>query len=257
MAPVALNGAELPDKPASTVLLVVALQAELAPMVEKLKLVEDTVSAFPAGVPWVKFSGLYKKIHVHAITPGKDEIYDVDHVGTVPASLITFAAVQAVKPDLIINAGTAGGFKRKGAKVGDVFLVTETANHDRRIPIGNFVGYGISPLVATPAPNLAKELALKEGKVSTGNSLDITPKDEEMILANDASLKDMEGAAVAYIADMLGVPLVLLKAVTDIVDGDRPTTEEFLENLSTAANALTYTVPKVLDYLCEHNLSSL
>jgi hypothetical protein len=36
---------------------------------------------------------------------------DVDHVGTVPASLMTFAAVQAVKPNLIINAGTAGGFK--------------------------------------------------------------------------------------------------------------------------------------------------
>ncbi|CAM6126708.1 unnamed protein product [Calypogeia fissa] len=118
---------------------------------------------------------------------------DVDHVGTVRASLITFAAVQAAKPDLIIYVGIAGEFKRKGVKVGDIFLVIETANHDMRIRIGNFVGYGIGPLVATPAPNLVKELALKEGKVSTGNSLEITPKDEEMILANDASLKDMEG----------------------------------------------------------------
>ena len=35
----------------------------------------------------------------------------VDNVGTVPSALITFAAVQALKPDLIINMGTAGGFK--------------------------------------------------------------------------------------------------------------------------------------------------
>lgn len=27
------------------------------------------------------------------------------------ASLVTYAAIQALKPDLIINAGTAGGFK--------------------------------------------------------------------------------------------------------------------------------------------------
>lgn len=35
----------------------------------------------------------------------------VDSIGTVSASLVTYATVQALKPDLIINAGTAGGFK--------------------------------------------------------------------------------------------------------------------------------------------------
>lgn len=35
----------------------------------------------------------------------------VDSVGTVSASLITYASIQALQPDLIINAGTAGGFK--------------------------------------------------------------------------------------------------------------------------------------------------
>lgn len=35
----------------------------------------------------------------------------VDSVGTVPASLVTYASIQAMNPDLIINAGTAGGFK--------------------------------------------------------------------------------------------------------------------------------------------------
>lgn len=35
----------------------------------------------------------------------------VDSVGTVSSSLLTYASVQALQPDLIINAGTAGGFK--------------------------------------------------------------------------------------------------------------------------------------------------
>ena len=39
----------------------------------------------------------------------------VDSVGTVSASLVTYASVQALQPDLIINAGTAGGFKVSSA----------------------------------------------------------------------------------------------------------------------------------------------
>lgn len=32
-------------------------------------------------------------------------------MGTISSALVTYAAIQALKPDLIINAGTAGGFK--------------------------------------------------------------------------------------------------------------------------------------------------
>jgi hypothetical protein len=35
----------------------------------------------------------------------------VDNVGTVSAALVTYASIQTLKPHLIINAGTAGGFK--------------------------------------------------------------------------------------------------------------------------------------------------
>ena len=69
------------------------------------------------------------------------------------------AAIAELNPSLIINAGknlmyvlrsifyefmyvymyvcigTAGGFKRKGAAIGDAFISTQIANHDRRIPI--------------------------------------------------------------------------------------------------------------------------
>jgi len=35
----------------------------------------------------------------------------VDSVGTISSALVTYASIQALHPDLIINAGTAGGFK--------------------------------------------------------------------------------------------------------------------------------------------------
>jgi 5'-methylthioadenosine nucleosidase len=59
----------------------------------------------------------------------------VDNVGTVPAALTAYLAIQALKPDLVISLGTAGGFKAKGGEIGDVYISTEFANHDRHIPI--------------------------------------------------------------------------------------------------------------------------
>ena len=72
--------------------------------------------------------------HMHA-PAGKCQLHGVDNVGTVPAAVTAYLAVHEFKPDLVISMGTAGGFKGKGAAIGDVFLATAFANHDRRIPI--------------------------------------------------------------------------------------------------------------------------
>lgn len=34
----------------------------------------------------------------------------MNNIGTISAALVTYASVLELKPDLIINAGTAGGF---------------------------------------------------------------------------------------------------------------------------------------------------
>ena len=69
------------------------------------------------------------------------------------------------------------------------------------------------------------------------------------MLANDASVKEMEGAAIAWVAEMLSTPFFAIKVITDIVDGDMATEEEFLANLATAAKSLQATVPKVVEFL--------
>lgn len=237
------------DRPISTIVFIIAMQTEALPLVNKFQLTEDVDSVFPKGVPWVRFYGNYKGLTINIVCPGKDPALGVDAVGTVSASLLTYASVQALKPDLIINAGTAGGFGAKGASIGDVFLPGEVAFHDRRIPIPVFDVYGVGSRKAFATPNLPKDLNLKVGKLSTGDSLDMSPMDEASIVANDATVKDMEGAAVAYVADLLKVPVIFLKAVTDIVDGDKPTPEEFLENLAAVTAALDQTATQVVDYI--------
>lgn len=119
--------------------------------------------------------------------------------------------------------------------------------------------------------------------------MDMSPHDKESITANDATVKDMEvnsvyelwlqsmcfslcvnqllllilgtlelqGAAVAYVADIFKVPTILIKGVTDIVDGNRPTSEEFLENLAAVTANLDESVTKVIDFISGKCLSDL
>ncbi|EHA8586606.1 putative 5'-methylthioadenosine/S-adenosylhomocysteine nucleosidase 1 [Cocos nucifera] len=88
------------------------MQMEALPLINKFHLSEDIDgSLFPKGVPWVRYHGIYKELHINLVWTGKDSILGVDSIGTVSASLVTYASIQALKPDLIINAGTAGGFK--------------------------------------------------------------------------------------------------------------------------------------------------
>ncbi|CBI37940.3 hypothetical protein VitviT2T_003055 [Vitis vinifera] len=249
--------AEAEKRPIATIVIIIAMQTEALPLVNRFQLTEDLDSVFPRGVPWVRYHGIYKDLHISIIWPGKDLVLGVDNVGTVSASLVTYASIQALQPDLVINAGTAGGFKAKGACVGDVVLATDVAFHDRRIPIPVFDQYGIGLRKACSAPNLLKELNLKIGALSTGDSLDMSPHDESSILANGATVKDMEGAAVAYVADLLKVPVIFIKAVTDIVDGEKPTAEEFLQNLAAVTAALDQSVTKVVDFINGKCISEL
>ncbi|PKA66239.1 5'-methylthioadenosine/S-adenosylhomocysteine nucleosidase 1 [Apostasia shenzhenica] len=245
-------------RPISSILIIIAMQTEAFPLVNKFQLSEDTErSLFPKGVPWVRYHGKYKNLSINLVWPGKDVILGVDSVGTVSASLVTYASIQALKPDLIINAGTAGGFKVKGACIGDVFLATDVAFHDRRIPIPVFDQYGVGARRTHDTPNIVKELNLKLGRLSTGDSLDMSPHDESAILANEAAIKDMEGAAVAYVADLLSVPAIFVKAVTDIVDGEKPAAEEFLQNLVAVTAALDQAVTQLVDFINGRCLSDL
>ena len=109
------------------------MEAEAKPFVEHLGLKDATSDVFPSTVPFQAFTGSHGDATVTVVTNGKDGVYatGVDNCGTVPAALATFLALQKIQPDILINAGTAGGFARMGGAIGDVYLTTAVANHDR------------------------------------------------------------------------------------------------------------------------------
>ena len=81
-------------------------------------------------------------------------------------------------------------------------------------------------------------LCLQAGVVSSSNNLGYSDADWAQMQTNQVAVKEMEGAGIAWAAHLFGTPLFALKSITDIVDGERPPQEEFLENLGRAAVAL-------------------
>ncbi|PWA34525.1 nucleoside phosphorylase [Artemisia annua] len=110
-----------------------------------LSLPEDTVSIPGALVH--RLSPILLKYWGSAGTWPHSGWTRINSVGTVPASLVTYASILALKPDLFINAGTAGGFKVKGACIFDVFLGPDKYRLGRRKSFST--------------PNLVKELNIK------------------------------------------------------------------------------------------------
>ena len=47
---------------------------------------------------------------------GKCPVHGVDSVATIPAAVISYLAIGALKPDLTITAGTAGGLPGQGRR---------------------------------------------------------------------------------------------------------------------------------------------
>jgi nucleoside phosphorylase len=76
-------------------------------------------------------------------------------------------------------------------------------------------------------------------------------------VSNDASVKDMEAAAIAWVAELSNTPFFALKVVTDLVDGEVVTQDEFLANLSTAASTLQVNLLSLISYVVGKPLADL
>ena len=239
-----------------SILIMIAMEAEAKPLLEKLSLQKEQMSH-----PWAPFdlySGMHMETKISVCVNGKAaNSGGVDNVGTTPAAVATFLMITELKPTLVINAGTAGGFKSKGAAIGDAFVATMCRHHDRRITIPGWDDYARGHHELHEVPNLIKALGFKQGVVTTGNSLDAHDVDREIMAKNDASVKDMEAAAIAWVTEQSGTPFLALKVVTDIVDGEQPTHEEFMENLGTAAKSLEKNLLLTVEYIVKEGLNKL
>jgi nucleoside phosphorylase len=230
------------------ILILMAMEAEAAPVGEALKL--GPPQALNPQLPSRVRIGDVSGSATILVTHGRDDHFGVDAIGTQPAAVTAWAAATHYRPRLIINAGTAGGFARHGAAVGDVYLSDgPVVYHHRRIPLGAFEPYGIGSYPSMEAGPLARALNLKLGRLTTGDSLDLSDADARAIESSGASIKDMEGAAIAWVASVLSVPFLAVKSITDLVDAPHRTADQFMQNLDHAVSRLAGVMPQLIPLL--------
>uniref|UniRef100_A0A7S0LH18 Nucleoside phosphorylase domain-containing protein n=1 Tax=Coccolithus braarudii TaxID=221442 RepID=A0A7S0LH18_9EUKA len=190
----------------------------------------------------VAWEGAVGPLTLRVVWCGSDLRFGVNNVATTAAAVATYAALVAFpNTDLVFSIGTAGGFAQRGAAIADVFLSSKCVFHSRRIPDshgGHLEEYGFGHFRSPALSGLAAAAELKTGVVSTSDSLDCSEVDLQLMMAEGAVVKEMEAAAVAWVAEQLQVPFVALKAITDLVDGGEATRHEFESNLRLAASVL-------------------
>ena len=219
-----------------------AMEAEAAPL-------RASLGAAPAAPPdWASSLPVRLAVADHAgvdvvlVTNGTDPRTGVDCIGSTAAALATQVALDHTRtglgrrPDLVLTVGTAGGWNRAGASIGDVYLAWDRF----------FDALGRADLPAADLRAHADTLGCRRGVVTTGDSLDESPEDAARILASGAEVKEMEAAAVAWIGSLHDVPVGAVKAITDLVDSPVATAEQFSANLATAADALQRTTLALL-----------
>ncbi len=227
---------------------VIAMQSEAQLLINKLNLTED--NNFAPGLPMRAWFGKLNNSGIIITVNGKDNDTALDLIGTQAATLTTHLAIEYFKPNMIISAGTAGGFSHKGAQIGDVYLsFPRVVFHDHRINIPGWDNMGKGLFNCWDTREMATILNLKTGIVSTGNSLDMLPTDEEYINKLGGEVKEMEAGAVAWVAYLYKIPFFCIKAITDLVDSIHPTSEQFNQNFNLAAGTLTESSISVINFL--------
>lgn len=226
------------------------MHGEAAPLIEHFHL--RPVAFFKDFIPMKAFQNQFQQLTISLIINGKDHTHGTDNIGTQPAVLSTYLAIEHFQPDLIINAGTAGGFRERGMVIGDVVVAQGKAFfHDRRIPIPAYESYGLGGYPLLDLGDMISFLGLKTATISTGNSFDFNDQDKKIMESLQADIKDMEAASVAWVANLADIPLMIVKSVTDYVSLIHPSEEEFIQNFMMAINNLKDTVIRIIQYLAK------
>ena len=233
------------------ILLHVAMLSEARPLIDRFGLHEASPldGSIPAHV-WRRAHGGPVALAVHGIDPE----HACDRIGTETATLVAHLAIRSLRPKLVINAGTCGGFESRGASIGAIYVPSRYLFHDQRVDLPRFRDFARGFIDAdaslteggTSAPAgdrrsaaaVAAAVGAQRGTLATGSSLDATPADMVLFSREGVVAKDMEGAAIARVCRDLRTPLVAVKAVTDMVDHHADTAAQFTRNLACATDRL-------------------
>lgn len=221
-----------------------ALEIEAVPIIGSLKLSEEK-SPFDSRLGFRFFVSAISKVCL--VQFGKCPKHGIDRIGTQIASLAAWETIKTLKPKVIASVGTAGGFKNKGASIGDVFISNDKiCFHGRHVPVPEYKSYELGSFPSHILKNLGQ---LKKGFISSGDSVPLNKNDQKRMIELGTDAKDMEAAAVAEVACLANVPMLAVKSISDFVDSAEHTHSQFMANFKEATKKLA----EAINFLVSNN----
>ena len=159
----------------------------------------------------------------------------VSGIGKVNAAAAAQKAIDA-GADEVLNCGVAGGLD-PAMEVGDVYEVSQAVEYDFDLTILNGTKLGTHNERTTPYFDCRTTGKFPARILATGDRFTNDEKDVENPLELGATLKDMEGAAIAHVCERNGVPCRMLKCLSD-VHGKGSMTGQYKDNLAKALACL-------------------
>ena len=189
-----------------------------------------------------------EKIGIYEFHSGKIENKNVIvlqcGIGKVSAAVGCALLIQKFNPKYIINTGSAGGIGiEHGIKFGDAVISTGLVYHDVDVTAFNYAPGQLpgQPQIFTVDENLVKlaEAAVDElkqekslpdsfnhrrGLIGSGDVFMHEPERIDAVrkLFPDLMAVEMEGAAIAHCCRLFSVPVLVIRALSDIAGTESP-----------------------------------
>ena len=142
-------------------------------------------------------------------------------IGKVASSLATSILIEKYDVSKLINIGLAGALKKISAD--SAYFVSSVTQHDVFIPYVEYQQDMYKSINCIVPDNTNNSLVLTTGDQFINDGSNI---------ANNADIVDMEGFAIAYVADKYNIPITMIKGISD--DANSSSEKELFENLNMA-----------------------
>lgn len=170
-------------------------------------------------------------------------------IGKVNAAISTTLLINKFKPDVIINTGSAGALY-ESLNVGDVLISDDVKYHDAdatafgyeygQIPQMPVAFQSSKPLIEKVSQVVQQQqLTAKVGLIVSGDSFIGSVEQRQKIKKAfpNAMAVEMEATAIAQTCYQFNVPFVVVRAVSDLANGEAEMSfEAFLEKAAVSSS---------------------
>lgn len=192
----------------------------------------------------IKEKEIYEKIFYIGNIDNIKVVLVKSNVGKVNSSRICQVLIDNFDIELIINVGTAGSVDNR-LNIGDIVVANELVQYDFDVtPFGRKLGeienIGESIKVHENLLNLFSDNVYK-GVIASGDKFITDIKEKEKIRNNFKALCiDMESASIAQVCFLDKIPFIIIRSITDKLDGSSKIEFETFLSMSSknAANIL-------------------